>query len=141
LFVLDPNGIKTQLQHPAYGYGSGVKGDVFPPAPAAAPRRCGHTPRRRRLHAVMARRSPYGTAFDDWTSELLAKRRMTQLDLTKAVGQHPAHTNQVLTGGRRPSPEYLDLVANALGLSDKERVALHSAAAKDHASKLDLTKK
>jgi len=32
-------------------------------------------------------------------------------------------------------------VANALGLSDKERVALHRAAAKDHGFKLDLTKK
>ncbi len=34
----------------------------------------------------MARRSPYDTAFGASTSELLAKRRMTQLDLTKAVG-------------------------------------------------------
>jgi len=66
---------------------------------------------------------------------------MTQLDLTKAVGKHPAYTNQVLTGGRRPSPEYVDLVANALGLSDKERVALHRAAAHDHGFKLDLTRK
>jgi catechol 2,3-dioxygenase-like lactoylglutathione lyase family enzyme len=38
LFVLDPNGIKVQLQHAAYGYGTGVKGDVFPPAPAATAR-------------------------------------------------------------------------------------------------------
>jgi catechol 2,3-dioxygenase-like lactoylglutathione lyase family enzyme len=35
LFVLDPNGIKVQLQHTAYGHGSGVRGDVFPPTPAA----------------------------------------------------------------------------------------------------------
>jgi len=89
----------------------------------------------------MARRSPYDTAFGASTSEFLAKRRMTQLDLTKAVGKHPAYTNQVLTGIRRPSPEYVDLVANALGLSDKERVVLHRAAAKDHGFKLDLTKK
>jgi catechol 2,3-dioxygenase-like lactoylglutathione lyase family enzyme len=36
LFVPDPNGIKIQLQHVTYGYGSGPKGDVFAPAPVAA---------------------------------------------------------------------------------------------------------
>jgi len=36
LFVPDPNGIRVQLQHTSYGYGSGVRGDVFPPAPVAA---------------------------------------------------------------------------------------------------------
>jgi catechol 2,3-dioxygenase-like lactoylglutathione lyase family enzyme len=36
LFVPDPNGIKVQLQHTSYGYGSGVRGDALPPAPAAA---------------------------------------------------------------------------------------------------------
>src|SRR5882672_3555031 len=36
LFVPDPNGIKVQLAHTAYGYGSGARGDVFPPAPTAA---------------------------------------------------------------------------------------------------------
>jgi catechol 2,3-dioxygenase-like lactoylglutathione lyase family enzyme len=36
LFVPDPNGIKIQLQHTSYGQGSGVKGDILPPAPTAA---------------------------------------------------------------------------------------------------------
>ena len=31
LFVPDPNGIKIQLQHTSYGYGSGPRGDVLPP--------------------------------------------------------------------------------------------------------------
>jgi catechol 2,3-dioxygenase-like lactoylglutathione lyase family enzyme len=35
LFVPDPNGIKVQLAHTTYGYGSGAKGEIFPPAPAA----------------------------------------------------------------------------------------------------------
>jgi catechol 2,3-dioxygenase-like lactoylglutathione lyase family enzyme len=35
LFVPDPNGIKVQLAHTAYGYGSGARGDAFPPAPTA----------------------------------------------------------------------------------------------------------
>jgi catechol 2,3-dioxygenase-like lactoylglutathione lyase family enzyme len=35
LFVRDPNGIKIQLAHTAYGHGSGPRGDVLPPSPAA----------------------------------------------------------------------------------------------------------
>ena len=38
LFVPDPNGIKVQLQHTAYGHGSGARGDVLPPAPTAVAR-------------------------------------------------------------------------------------------------------
>jgi len=33
LFVPDPDGIKIQLQHAAYGHGSGPRGDVLPPVP------------------------------------------------------------------------------------------------------------
>ena len=36
LFVPDPNGIKVQLAHTTYGYGSGPRGDILPPAPAVA---------------------------------------------------------------------------------------------------------
>jgi len=38
LFVLDPNGIKVQLQDIAYRHGSGIRGDVLPPAPVAITR-------------------------------------------------------------------------------------------------------
>jgi catechol 2,3-dioxygenase-like lactoylglutathione lyase family enzyme len=38
LFVPDPNGIKVQLQHTSYGYGSGPRGDILRPAPVAAAR-------------------------------------------------------------------------------------------------------
>jgi catechol 2,3-dioxygenase-like lactoylglutathione lyase family enzyme len=38
LFVPDPDGIKIQLAHTAYGYGSGTRGDVLPPAPTAVAR-------------------------------------------------------------------------------------------------------
>ena len=39
LFVPDADGIKVQLQHTAYGYGSGARGDILPrqPIPFAAP--------------------------------------------------------------------------------------------------------
>jgi catechol 2,3-dioxygenase-like lactoylglutathione lyase family enzyme len=35
LFVPDADGIKIQLQHTAYGYGSGTRGDTLPPRPNA----------------------------------------------------------------------------------------------------------
>jgi catechol 2,3-dioxygenase-like lactoylglutathione lyase family enzyme len=38
LFVPDPNGIKIQLAHASYGYGSGPRGDILRPAPAASAR-------------------------------------------------------------------------------------------------------
>jgi catechol 2,3-dioxygenase-like lactoylglutathione lyase family enzyme len=38
LFVPDPNGIKIQLSHTTYGYGSGARGDIFPPASTAVAR-------------------------------------------------------------------------------------------------------
>jgi len=36
IFVRDPNGIKIQLQHTSYGHGSGLRGDILPPASTAA---------------------------------------------------------------------------------------------------------
>jgi len=36
LWVPDPDGIKIQLQHAAYGHGSGPRGDVLPSAPKVA---------------------------------------------------------------------------------------------------------
>ncbi len=33
LFISDPNGIRVQLQDTTYGYGSGAKGEIIPPAP------------------------------------------------------------------------------------------------------------
>jgi catechol 2,3-dioxygenase-like lactoylglutathione lyase family enzyme len=38
LFLNDPNGIKVQLSRTSYGYGSGVRGDILPPAPTATAR-------------------------------------------------------------------------------------------------------
>ena len=39
LFILDANGVKIQLQHTAYGYGSGPRGDILPrqPIPVVEP--------------------------------------------------------------------------------------------------------
>src|SRR5262249_21363668 len=34
IFISDPNGIRLQLQHVAYGHGSGPLGDILSPAPS-----------------------------------------------------------------------------------------------------------
>jgi len=36
LFLRDPNGVRIQLQHTAYGHGAGTLGDALPAAPRAA---------------------------------------------------------------------------------------------------------
>jgi HD-GYP domain-containing protein (c-di-GMP phosphodiesterase class II) len=52
-----------------------------------------------------------------------------------------AYVNQLITGHKKPSPEWVDLIADTLKLSPEQRQALHVAAAKQHGFKLDLTKK
>lgn len=47
--------------------------------------------------------------------------------------------NQVATGKRLPSAEWLNTVALAWGLDEPERVKLHRAAAKEHGFEIDLT--
>jgi hypothetical protein len=63
---------------------------------------------------------------------------MSQHDLAEAVGKSPAYTNQTITGRKSASPQWVNLVAETLKLSAKERVALHRAAAKDQGYEIDL---
>jgi hypothetical protein len=63
---------------------------------------------------------------------------MSQSDLAQAVGKSPAYTNQTMTGRKHASPEWVNLVAETLSLSQKERVVLHRAAAKDQGYEIDL---
>jgi hypothetical protein len=53
----------------------------------------------------------------------------------------PFGANQLITGHKKPSPEWVDLIADTLKLSPEQRQALHVAAAKQHGFRLDLTKK
>lgn len=87
------------------------------------------------------RRNRYATAFGAALTEQLAGRRMLQADLAKQLGRSAAYTNQVMTGRKKASPEWVDLIAGSLNLTDAERQRLHVAAATDHGFKLDLTKK
>lgn len=86
------------------------------------------------------RRSPYDTKVGTALSGELARRRMKQTDLAKSLGRSVAYTNQVMTGRKGASPEWVDLVADTMDLSDVDRQKLHHAAAVDAGFKLDLTK-
>jgi cyanate lyase len=86
-------------------------------------------------------RKSISTNFGSSVSAKLAELNLTQLDLSEKINKNSRYVNHTLTGYRKPQPEYVDLVANALNLNDSEREKLHWQAAKDHGFKLDLTKK
>jgi transcriptional regulator with XRE-family HTH domain len=73
--------------------------------------------------------------------EILAGRNVSQARVASAAGFSQPYVNQIATGKRLPPADWIDTVANALGLSPKERERLHRAAAKDHGFKIDLTKR
>lgn len=75
--------------------------------------------------------------FASTVSTVLAGRGMSQTALAQAVGSSAAYVNHLMTGYRRPTANWADLVANALGVDEDTRTALHKAAAKDLGFKLD----
>jgi len=83
----------------------------------------------------------YRTEFGASLSRKLQGARLNQPQLAEKIGASKPYVNQMLTGRRKPSPEWVDLIADTLGLGDKERVELHRAAARDSGFKIDLTKK
>lgn len=87
----------------------------------------------------MSRRSKYETAFGTSVSGALAEARMSQTDLADKLGKSSAYTNQTMTGRKRVSPQWADLIADTLQLSPERRRDLHVAAAKDFGFKIDLT--
>jgi transcriptional regulator with XRE-family HTH domain len=89
----------------------------------------------------MTRKTKYDTEFGALVSRSLTEARITQPDLAERLGKSTAYVNQTLTGRKKPSAEWADLVANTLKLTKEKRVELHRAAAKDNGFKLDLTKK
>lgn len=77
------------------------------------------------------RRAQFRTEFGAALAVNLAQRRMTQLDLARSVGTSRSYTNQTMSGRKGASPQWVNLVAESLGLSAEERVKLHTAAARD----------
>ncbi len=79
--------------------------------------------------------------FGSSASSLLAELNLTQTDLSRRVGKNSRYVNHLMKGRRRPSAEYVDLIASALNLDEENTLKLHKAAALDAGFKLDLTKK
>jgi transcriptional regulator with XRE-family HTH domain len=71
-------------------------------------------------------------------SKILRSRKISQYSAAAASETSQPYFNQVANGRRTPSADWLNLVANALDLSEEERVKLHRAAAKDHGFDIDL---
>jgi cyanate lyase len=86
----------------------------------------------------MSRRTRRSSAFGAQLAAALTERQMSQYDLAEALGKSAAFTNQTMTGRKSASPQWVNLVADTLKLSPKERVALHRAAAKDQGYEIDL---
>lgn len=86
----------------------------------------------------LARLAPTETA--EVLGAILAGRGVTQYRAAKLAGTSQPYLNQVVTGRRRASGEWIDLVAGALDLAPEERERLHRAAARDHGFRIDLTK-
>ena len=85
-------------------------------------------------------RKSIDTNFGRSVSNALAELDLTQGDLSEMLGRNPKYVNQTMTGYRKPAPYWVDLVANVLELTPKERAKLHRDAALDNGFKLDLTK-
>lgn len=81
------------------------------------------------------------TAFGVALSEQLDRANLSQTALAEATGTSPSYVNQTMSGKKPVGPQWADMVADVLGVSDRERVRLHRAAASDAGFKLDLTKK
>jgi transcriptional regulator with XRE-family HTH domain len=62
-------------------------------------------------------------------SVALAEARMTQTELAAKTGRSTAYVNQLITGHKKPSPEWVELISDTLNLSPRERQGLHVAAA------------
>jgi transcriptional regulator with XRE-family HTH domain len=85
------------------------------------------------------KRARFRTAFGTALSAQLAQHQQTQADLARRLSRSASYLNQVMSGRKPASAEWVELVADALELAAMERHGLHAAAARDRGYKLDLT--
>lgn len=81
----------------------------------------------------------YQSAFGQALHEQLTKKKVRPADLSRAANVSSSHISRLMTGSK-VSPEWADLISDALALEPAERQKLHTAAAKSWGFKLDLTK-
>lgn len=60
----------------------------------------------------------------------------TQVDLANSAGISQPYLNQMMTGRKKPSPEWVDIIASTLNLNEEKTRELHLAAARDLGFKL-----
>ena len=86
------------------------------------------------------RKTANNTSFGASVSNTLAGANLTQTDLATMTSRSPAYVNQTLTGRLKASPEWVNLVADALKMKEQQRLNLHRAAARDAGYEIDLRK-
>ena len=69
-------------------------------------------------------------------SVALAEAKLTQSEVATSARISQPYFNQMLTGLKKPSPQWVDIIASTLNFSANQRRELHLAAAKDHGFKL-----
>lgn len=84
----------------------------------------------------MTRRSKYASNFGASVSVALAEAKTTQSSLADSIGVSTSYVNQTITGHKTASPEWVEIIASTLKLSNERKRELHLAAAKDAGFKL-----
>lgn len=80
--------------------------------------------------------SEYTTNFGTSVSNVLTETGTTQVGLAASAGISQPYLNQMMTGAKKPAPEWVDIIATTLNLNEKKRRELHRAAAIDNGFKL-----
>jgi len=77
-------------------------------------------------------RTELGTVIE----HALSKQGVQQNELAASINQSPSYVSQVLRGNKRPSAQWVELVADTLKLTEKQRKELHLKAARQLGFKL-----
>lgn len=77
----------------------------------------------------MGQHNKNAAAFSAALTEQLARHRLRQSDLARATNVSRSYINR-LAKELAPSPEWVEIIANATCATDVERSALHRAAAR-----------
>lgn len=76
--------------------------------------------------------SNFGTSV----GQLLTEANSTQTAMANSANISQPYLNQMMTGRKKASPEWVDIIASTLNLDAKKRRELHLAAARDLGFKL-----
>ena len=80
---------------------------------------------------------PYRTAFAEALKEQLAAKELRQSDLARLTDVSRSFISHTIAGRKSISPQWADVIANAIDASEEERRRLHRAAALDAGFKIE----